>query len=110
MTRSETIKAFFIKSVLPVTEALLLYCIFKSACVKGGEIDYVWLWILCGLSFGLHRMSLWIIPGGSLGSRIALFALSFIIGGVIAVCFGLAVDCGGVVCAADGAAVGCWIE
>ncbi len=53
MTRSETIKAFFIKSVLPVTAALLLYCIFKSACMKGGELDYVWLWILCGLPFGL---------------------------------------------------------
>ncbi|MFR3350806.1 MAG: DUF6050 family protein [Oscillospiraceae bacterium] len=64
MTRSEAIKAFFFKSVLPVTVALILYCIFKSACVKNGEIDYVWLWILCGLPFGLHRMCLWIVPGG----------------------------------------------
>ena len=53
MTRSEAIKAFFFKSVLPVTVALILYCIFKSACVKNGEVDYVWLWILCGLPFGL---------------------------------------------------------
>ena len=84
MTRSEAIKAFFFKSVLPVTVALILYCIFKSACVKNGEIDYVWLWILCGLPFGLHRMCLWIVlGGGSLGGGIALFALNFIIGGVI---------------------------
>ena len=84
MTRSEAIKAFFFKSVLPVTVALILNCIFKSACVKNGEIDYVWLWILCGLPFGLHRMCLWIVPGGgSLGGGIALFALNFIIGGVI---------------------------
>ena len=84
MTRSEAIKAFFFKSVLPVTMALILYCIFKSACVKNGELDYVWLWILCGLPFGLHRMCLWIVPGGgSLGGGIALFALNFIIGGVI---------------------------
>lgn len=41
MTRSEAIKAFFFESVLPVTVALILYCIFKSACVKNGEIDYV---------------------------------------------------------------------
>ena len=75
MTRSEAIKAFFFKSVLPVTVALILYCIFKSACVKNGEVDYVWLWILCGLPFGLHRMCLWIVPGGgSLGGGIALFA------------------------------------
>ena len=84
MTRSEAVKAFFLKSVLPVAAAMLLYCIFKSACMKGGELDYVWLWILCGLPFGLHRMCLWIVPGGgSFGGGIALFALNFIIGGVI---------------------------
>ena len=84
MTRSEAIKAFFFKSVLPVTVALILYCIFKSACVKNGEVDYVWLWILCGLPFGIWRLRLWIIPGGgSLGGGIALFALSFILAGII---------------------------
>ena len=52
--------------------------------LKGGGLDYVWLWILCGLPFGLHRMCLWIVPGGgSFGGGIALFALNFIIGGVI---------------------------
>lgn len=40
MTRSEAIKALFFKSVLPVTVALILYCIFKSACMKNGELDY----------------------------------------------------------------------
>lgn len=70
--------------MLPVAAALTLYCIFKSACMKGGQLDYVWLWILCGLPFGLHRMCLWLIPGGgSFGRGIALFALNFIIGGVI---------------------------
>ena len=84
MTRSEAVKSFIIKSVLPVAAALLLYCIFKSACMKGGELDYVWLWILCGLPFGLHRMCLWIVPGGApLGGGITLFTLNFIISGVI---------------------------
>ena len=84
MTRGETIKMFFFRSVLPMTAALLLYCIFKSVCMKDGQLDFVWLWILCGLPFGLHRMCLWIVPGGgSLGSGIALFALNFILGGVI---------------------------
>lgn len=83
MTRSEAVKAFFIKSVLPVAAAMLLYCIFKSACMKGGELDYVWLWIFCSLPFGLHRMCLWIIPGGGSFGGLALFALNFILGGVI---------------------------
>ena len=39
MTRSEAIKALFFKSVLPVTVALILYCIFKSACMKNGELE-----------------------------------------------------------------------
>ena len=107
MTRSEAIKAFFFKSVLPVIVALILYCIFKSACMKNGELDYVWLWILCGLPFGLHRMCLWIVPGGgSLGP----------------VCIelyyrrrdrrfrsGMAVDCGGMVCATDNIPADYWL-
>lgn len=85
MTKSEAAKAFLIKSVLPIALALLVYCIFKSACVKPDDsIDYVWLWVLCGLPFGLHRMCLWIVPSGrSFGGGIALLALNLVIGGII---------------------------
>ena len=85
MTRSEAIKAFFFKSVLPVIVALILYCIFKSACMKDGELDYVWLWILCGLPLRPPSD----VPLGSCRAAapseagFALFALNFIIGGVI---------------------------
>ena len=34
MTRGEAIKDFFYKTILPVAAAALLYCIFRSACVK----------------------------------------------------------------------------
>ncbi len=44
MTRGEAIKDFFYKTILPVAAAALLYCIFRSACVKNGELDYLWLW------------------------------------------------------------------
>ena len=71
-------------AILPVAAAALLYCIFRSACVKNGELDYLWLWILCGLPFGIWRLRLWIIPGGgSLGGGIALFVLNFILAGII---------------------------
>jgi len=84
MSRGEAIKQFLVKSILPVASTLLLVCIFKSACMKDGTLDYVWLWILCGLPFGPHLMFLWIIPGGrSFGGGIATFAFNFIIGGVI---------------------------
>ena len=53
MTRTEAIKEFFKKAVLPV-------------------------------AIGIHRMCVWIVPGGSsLGGGAALFALNFIIGGLI---------------------------
>ena len=84
MTRGNAIRDFFTKSILPVAAAGLLVCIFKSACIKDGTLDYVWLWILCGLPFGLHRLCLWIKPGGnSFGGSIAVTAFGFVLGGVI---------------------------
>src|SRR5699024_12483891 len=36
------------------------------------------------ISFGIHRMCVWIVPGGdSLGGGAALFVLNFVIGGII---------------------------
>lgn len=83
MTRGEAIKQFLVKSILPMASTLLLVCIFKSACMKNGTLDYVWLWILCGLPFGMHRMYLWVIPGDRSFGGVATFAFNFIIGGVI---------------------------
>src|SRR5699024_12624421 len=37
MTRTEAIKEFFKQAVLPVAIAGLLYCIFKSACIRHGD-------------------------------------------------------------------------
>lgn len=84
MTRGKTVKQFLWKSIVSAATAMLLVCIFKSACTKDGTLDYVWLWILCGLPFGLHRMCFWIIPGGkSFGGSIAATVFGFILSGVI---------------------------
>ena len=84
MTRKEAVFQFLGKSVIPVVSVALLVCIFKSACMKDGTVDYLWLWILCGLPFGIHQMRLWLVPGGnSIGGGVAVFALNFIIGGII---------------------------
>ncbi len=39
ITRTEAINEFFKMAVLPVAIAGLLYCIFKSACIRNGELD-----------------------------------------------------------------------
>lgn len=84
MTRGEAVRAFLKKSLLPVGVACLLYLIFRTACTEGETVNYLLLWLLCGLPFGLHRMCLWIIPGGrSFGGSIAVFALNFLIGAII---------------------------
>ena len=83
MTKGEIIKDFFKKSVLPVAVAALLYLIFKSACTKDSVTDYVRLFVLCGLPFGIPRMFMWIVPGGSLGTALPLFLLNFVLGGII---------------------------
>lgn len=62
MTRRETVGAFLKNCLLPITAAVLLFFIFRSACMKDGSVDYFLLWLLCGLPFGIHRMFLWIIP------------------------------------------------
>lgn len=69
VTKSEVIKEFFKKSVLPVAVAALLYCIFKSACTKDGVTDYVWLFILAACLLASHgclpgscRAALWEPP------------------------------------------------
>ena len=40
VTKSEVIKEFFKKSVLPVAVAAFLHCTFKSADTKDGAPDY----------------------------------------------------------------------
>ena len=84
MTRKESLTAFIKKTLLPVAVTAMLFFIFKSACTKDGITDYFLLWLLCGLPFGIHRMLLWIIPGGrSFGGNIAVFALNILLGAVI---------------------------
>ena len=57
--------------------------------LMGAAHDALWasnarVSLLCGLPFGIHRMCVWIVPGGdSLGGGAALFVLNFVIGGII---------------------------
>ena len=83
MSRSQILKQFFFKSVVPITVALLLFFIFRSACTKDGQINYLWLWIHCGIPFGIHRMFFWIIPGGSMASFVAQGLAVLVLGGMI---------------------------
>lgn len=78
-------KGEFVKKVLiPVVSVLFLAALFRPLCMENGTCDYLKLWFLSGIPFGIHRMFLLVIPkdydiGGSMG----VLAINLLIGGVI---------------------------
>ena len=85
MTRKDIVKDFFKKTVLPVFIAWFLFAMFKNVFTKGGVTDYFLVWLVCGIPFGIRRMYLWLIPHSqtSLQFTIGIWALNFIVGGII---------------------------
>lgn len=84
MTRWDIIKDFLKKVVLPVFLAWFLFAMFKPVFTKDGITDYFKVWIACGIPFGIWRVRMWLIPSGfDLGGTVGVWALNFIIGGLI---------------------------
>ena len=51
---------------------------------RGTGCDYLKLWLLAGIPFGIHRMFLWIIPKGfDIGGTVGVVVLNFLVGGLI---------------------------
>ena len=83
MSRKQVLKQFFFKSILPFATAFLLYFIFRPACTTDRQVNYLWLWILCGLPFGIHRMFFWISSGVSMANFISQGLAMIVLGGII---------------------------
>ena len=84
MTKKEIAKEFFFKTILPVCLALFLFSMFKNVFTKNGETNYFYVWLVCGIPFGIRRMYLWLIPRGfDLGGTMGVLALNLIVGGLI---------------------------
>ena len=67
-----------------VTEVFLWTVIFYPFCVEAGTCDYLKLWILVGIPFGIRKMQIWIVPRNrDVGSTIAMLAFQMLIGGMI---------------------------
>lgn len=78
------ISEFLRKVVVPVGAAVFLYALFYPLCVENGVCDYLKLWILAGIPFGVHRMFLWVLPKGfDIGGTIGVLAMNLLIGGMI---------------------------
>ena len=85
MTRFQITKDFIVKTVLPVLFAVLLYSMFINLCRVNGTVDYMKLFVLCGIPFGITRMFVFPIGGGTYGLAMLIFSIAIggVIGGII---------------------------
>lgn len=78
------IREFLRKVVVPVGAAVFLSALFYPLCVENGVCDYLKLWILAGIPFGIHRMFVWVVPKGfDIGGTVGILAMNLLAGGVI---------------------------
>lgn len=72
------------KVIAPVVAAIFLAALFYPLCVENGVCDYLKLWVLMVIPFGVHRMFVWVIPKGfDLGGTVGVLVINLLIGGVI---------------------------
>ena len=84
MARGEIWKDFFKKTVIPIVTALFLFFMFKSIFTKDGQTNYFYVWLCCGIPFGIRRMFVWLIPHGyDIAGTVGIVSLNFILGGII---------------------------
>lgn len=72
------------KVIAPVVEAIFMATLFYPLCVENGVCNYLKLWVLMGIPFGVHRMFVWVIPKGfDLGGTVGVLVINLLVGGVI---------------------------
>ena len=84
MTRGEIWKDFFKRTVLTVLIAGVLFYWATLVFTKDGVTNYFYVWLCCGIPFGIRRMFVWLVPHGyDIAGTVGIIALNFILGGII---------------------------
>lgn len=83
MTRSEVMKDFMKKTVVPVAVVLLLFSVFSRIFVENGTPDYFLIWLACGVPFGIGKMFTLIPIGFGISGTVGVVALNLVLGGLI---------------------------
>ena len=77
-------KKLMLKAILTICFAAAAGAVFYPLCMDGTGCDYLKLWLLAGIPFGICRMFLWVIPKGfDIGGTIGVITLNFLVGGLI---------------------------
>lgn len=57
---------------------------FKNVFTEDGQTNYFYVWLCCGIPFGIRRMFVWLVPHGyDIAGTVGIIALNFILGGII---------------------------
>ena len=83
MTKTEVMRDFMRKTVLPVVVALLLFSIFSRVFIENGTPTYFLIWLACGVPFGIGKMFTLIPIGFGISGTVGVVALNIILGGLI---------------------------
>ena len=83
MTKTDIIKDFLKKAVLPVVVALFLYSIFSRIFIEDGVRDFFLIWLACGVPFGIGKMFTLIPIGFGISGTVGVVALNLVLGGLI---------------------------
>ena len=83
MTRSEVMRDFMKKTMVPVAVALLLFSIFSRIFVENGSPDYFLIWLACRVPFGIGKMFTLIPIGFGISGTVGVVALNLVLGGLI---------------------------
>ena len=83
MTKTDIMKDFLRKTVLPVILALFLYSIFSRIFVDNGVKDFFLIWLACGVPFGIGKMFRLIPIGFGISGTVGVFALNIVLGGLV---------------------------
>ena len=83
MTKTEVMKDFMKKTVLPVVVALLLFSIFSRIFIENVTPNYFLIWLACGVPFGIGKMFTLIPVGFGISGTVGVVALIIVLGGLI---------------------------
>ena len=83
MTKTEVMRDFMRKTVLPVVVALLLFSIFSWVFIENGTPNYFLIWLACGVPFGIGKMFTLIPIGFGISGTVGVVALNLVLGGLI---------------------------
>ena len=77
---------YFKEIVIPVFLVGILLLLFKPLYMEAvtGKINYLYLWLLIGVPFGIPQMFVWLIPKNyDIGGAMGIIVLNLIVGGLI---------------------------